>query len=135
MAGWKDRVGVGYFTPESPMTSPCNCYHLPIKKKAGGRGGSVVGEGDTVVWVLECRDEKIEWGVGYFTPESPMMSPRNHYRFPVETEGGERGGNVVGEEDAVVWLLGSRDEKIEWGGVFHPRISDDVPMQSLWPAH
>jgi len=95
----------------------------------------VVGEGDTVVWVLECRDEKIEWGVGYFTPESPMMSPRNHYRFPVETEGGECGGNVVGEEDAVVWLLGSRDEKIEWGGVFHPRISDDVPMQSLWPAH
>jgi hypothetical protein len=27
----------------------------------------VVGEEDMVVWVLGCQDEKIEWGMGYFT--------------------------------------------------------------------
>jgi hypothetical protein len=97
---------MGYFTPESPMTSPHNCYHLPIKTKAGGRGGSVVGEGDMVVWVLECRDEKIEWGVGYFTPESPMMSPRNHYRLPIKTKDGGCERSVVSEGYMVVWILG-----------------------------
>src|SRR6266436_5562312 len=111
----KRLSGVGYFTPESPMTSPRNRYHLPIKKKAGGHGGSVVGEGDTVVWVLECRDEKIEWGVGYFTRESPMMSPCNHYGLPIKTKDGGRGGSVVGEGDTVVRVLGCQDEKIEWG--------------------
>ena len=66
----KRLSGVGYFTPESPMTSPCNHYGLPIKPKDGGRGGSVVGEGDMVVWVLGCQDEKIEWGWG-ISPLNP----------------------------------------------------------------
>jgi hypothetical protein len=93
----KRSSGMGYFTPESPMTSPRNRYCLPIKTKDGERGGSVVGEGDTVVWVLGCWGEKIEWGVGYFTPESPMMSPCNHYRSPIKTKDGGRRGSVVGE--------------------------------------
>ena len=53
----KRSSGVGYFAPESLMTSPCNRYGLPIKTKDGGRGGSVVGEGYMVVRVLGCRDE------------------------------------------------------------------------------
>ena len=45
------------------MTPPRERYRPPIKTKDGGRRGSVLGEGDTVVWVLGCRDEEIEWGV------------------------------------------------------------------------
>src|SRR5882762_5981531 len=130
----KRLSGVGYFTPESPMTSPCNRYGLPIKTKDGGRGGSVVGEGYTVVRVLGCQDEKIEWGVGYFTPKSPMTSQRNHYRLPNKTKDGGCGGSVVGEGDTVVRVLVCQDEKIErkWG--ISPQIANDVPTQSPLPA-
>jgi hypothetical protein len=77
----------------------------------------VVGEGYIVIWVLGCRDEKIEQGVGYFTPKLPMPSPRNHYHLPIKTEDREHGRSVVGEGDIVAWVLGCWDEKIVrgWG--------------------
>ena len=57
----------------------------------------MVGEGDMVVWVLGYQDEKIKWGVGYFTPKSLMLSPCNHYHPPVKTTGEECEVSVVGE--------------------------------------
>ena len=62
-------MGDGVFHPKSLMLSPRNWYSLPIKTKDGGHGGSVVGEGDMVVWVLGCQDEKIRQGPGILTPK------------------------------------------------------------------
>jgi hypothetical protein len=109
----QDQVGEGDLTPKSQMASPHNPYHLPVKTKDRVHGGSVVGEGDTLVWVLECQDEKIKWRVGYFTPESLTMPPHNCYRPPIKTKYGGHGGCVVCEGNTVVWVLGCQDEKIE----------------------
>ena len=107
--------GVGYLTLKSPMTSPRNRYRPPTETKDGGRRGSVLGEGDRVVRVLGCRDEEIEQGVGYSTLKSPMTPPHKRYRPPIKTKDMERRGSVLGEGDTVVWVLGCRDEEIEWG--------------------
>jgi hypothetical protein len=109
--------GVGYLTLKSPMTSPRNRYRPPTETKDGGRGGSVLGEGDTVVWVLGYRDEEIEQGVGYSTLKSPMTTPCKRYRPPIKTKDRGRRGSVQGEGDTVVRVLGCRDEEIErrWG--------------------
>jgi len=65
----------------------------------------VVGEGYIVIWVLGCRDEKIEQGVGYFTPKMLMPSLRNHYCPLVKTAGRGRKGSMWSKVGEVVATL------------------------------
>ena len=58
----------------------------------------MVGEGDAVVWVLGCWDEKIEWGVGYFTPKSPMMPHAINIAHPLKQR--------MGDMEGVWWVRG-----------------------------
>jgi len=44
-----------------------------------------------------------------------MTTPRKRYRPPIKTKDGRRRGSVLDEVDMVVWVLGCRDEEIEWG--------------------
>jgi hypothetical protein len=126
--------GVGYLTLKSPMTSPRNRYHSPTETKEGRHGGSVLGEGDTVVWVLGCRDEEIERGVGYLTLKSPMTPPHKRYRPPTKTKDGKRRGSVLGEGNTVVWVPGCRDEEIEQGvGYSTLKLPMTPPRKHYWP--
>ena len=74
-----------------------------------------MGEGDTVVWVLGCRDEEIDQGVGYSTLKSPRTPPHKRYRLPIKTKDVGCRVSVLGEGDTVVRFLGYRDEEIEQG--------------------
>ena len=66
----------------------------------------MVGKGDTVFWVLGCRDKEIEQGVGYSTLKSPMTTPSKHYRLPIKTKDRRCRGSVQGKGDTVVRVLG-----------------------------
>jgi hypothetical protein len=113
------------------MTPPHERYRPPIKTKDGGRRGSVLGDGDTVVWVLGCRDEEIEWGVGYSTLKSPMTPPHKRYRPPIKSKDGGHRGSVLGEGDTVVRVLGGRDEEIERGVRYSALKSPMTPRASV----
>jgi len=80
----------------------------------------VVGEGDTVVWVLECRDERIECGAGYLPCQTENRVRRTRYRSDIEMVAGERGKNVLDGAEQVVNLAGGREPEIEWGHGISP---------------
>jgi len=61
-------VAGGVFHPKSPISSAHDRYCPPTETEVGGCEWSVVGEVDMVVLILGCCDEKIEWRVGYLTP-------------------------------------------------------------------
>ena len=117
------------------MLSPHNHYCPPIKTKSGGHGGSVVGEGDTIVWVLGCPDEKIEWGMGYFTPNHRCCLHAIGITHSVKPRVGDVGGVwwVKG-----IWWFGYWDAEMErlsreWG--LSPQVANIVSTQSVSPTH
>ena len=93
-------MGGGVFHPKSPISLVRDQYRPPIKTVGGGRGGSVVGEEDMVVWVLGCQDEKIEWGMGYFT--------LNHQWCPHAIGIAHPSKPRAGDMEAVWWVRGIR---------------------------
>jgi hypothetical protein len=59
------------------MSSLRNRYRPHFETLGREHEGSMVGEEDTIVYVLRCQDEKIEWEVVYFTPN------RQYHRYVI----------------------------------------------------
>ena len=110
---WGEKIeqGVGHITPKLLTPSPHNHNCPPIKTKDRGCGGCLVGEEDTVVWVLGYQDKKIERGVGHFTPKLLILSAPNHYRPLVETASSGHEGSTWAKVGGVVVMLAGHTGK------------------------